>query len=65
MTNDMERSMRISLIIEEFREGNYSEEVARRELILLGCNKEEVDVAFGNILLNEKIKLKGKVDADE
>lgn len=49
---ELRRDLEISLIIEQLKKGNLTEEVAKRELLLLGCDRTEVQYALGQVQLN-------------
>jgi len=52
MTNTLQKDIEISMIVEQYRKGQFSEDVAKRELRLLGCDLETVKRALGQVVLN-------------
>ena len=50
--SNLRRDIEIQQIIEEYKKGQFSEEVAMRELLLLGCDRYEIKKAIGQVQLN-------------
>ena len=49
--SDLEKDLRVQDIIDQFRNNMLSEEVARRDLMLLGINETEIRLAMGQVVL--------------
>lgn len=49
--SDLEKDLRVQDIIDQFRNNMLSEEVARRDLMLLGLNETEIRLAMGQVVL--------------
>lgn len=49
--SDLEKDLRVQDIIDQFRNKMLSEEVARRDLMLLGLNETEIRLAMGQVVL--------------
>ena len=48
--SDFEKDMKITMILEEYREGKYSKEVVERELRLMGMDRFEIQKAVGEVV---------------
>jgi len=48
--SDLEKDMKVNLIIEEYREGKYSKELVERELRLMGMDRFEIQKAIGEVV---------------
>lgn len=49
--SDLERDLRVQDVIDQFRNNVLSEEVARRDLMLMGLTETEVRLALGQVVL--------------
>jgi len=49
--SELEKDMRVQDIVERFRNNELSEEVAKRDLQMMGLTETEVRLAMGQVLL--------------
>lgn len=49
--SDLEKDLRVQEVIDQFRNKLLSEEVARRDLMLMGLTETEVRLALGQVVL--------------
>jgi hypothetical protein len=49
--SDLEKDFRVQDIIDNFRNFRLSEEVARRDLMLMGLTETEIRLAMGQVVL--------------
>jgi len=49
--SDLEKDLRIQDVIERFRNNELSEEVAKRDLQMMGLTETEVKLAMGQVVL--------------
>jgi len=49
--SDLEKDLRIQDVIERFRNNELSEEVAKRDLQMMGLTETEVRLAMGQVVL--------------
>lgn len=49
--SDFEKDLRVQDIIDNFRNFRLSEEVARRDLMLMGLTETEIRLAMGQVVL--------------
>lgn len=49
--SDLEKDFRVQDIVDKFRNNSMNEEVARRDLMLMGLTETEIRLALGQVVL--------------